>query len=97
LEAIAAGAFPLLPARLSYPELIPAALHTACLYADEEQLRHKTVQFLTTPQSTTQPILQALRQHTFATYGWAIAAQQMDRWLSTVAARQKRDSGPISE
>ncbi len=97
LEAMAAGAFPLLPARLSYPELIPAALHTACLYADEEQLWHKTVQFLTTPQSTTQPVLQALRQHIFATYGWAIAAQQMDRWLSTVAARQKRDSGPISE
>ncbi len=32
LEAICAGAFPLLPARLSYPELVPDALHPACLY-----------------------------------------------------------------
>jgi glycosyltransferase involved in cell wall biosynthesis len=38
LEAICAGAFPLLPNRLSYPELIPAELHPACLYADEDDL-----------------------------------------------------------
>jgi glycosyltransferase involved in cell wall biosynthesis len=89
LEAVAAGAFPLLPDRLSYPELIPAALHPACLYADEEQLWHKTVQFLTAPRPTAHPELQALRQHILATYDWPIAAQQTDRWLSTVAARQK--------
>ena len=38
LEAIAAGAFPLLPNRLSYPELIPPELHSACLYNDEDDL-----------------------------------------------------------
>ena len=36
LEAVEAGAFPLLPNRLSYPELIPPSLHAACLYDDEE-------------------------------------------------------------
>ena len=32
VEAIYAGAFPVLPDRLSYPELLPAEHHQACLY-----------------------------------------------------------------
>ncbi len=32
VEAMAAGIVPLLPARLSYPELVPAQFHEACLY-----------------------------------------------------------------
>ncbi len=38
LEAICAGAFPLLPDRLSYPELVPESLHSACLYQDDAGL-----------------------------------------------------------
>ena len=34
-EAAAAGAYPLVPRRLSYPELIPPEYHEACLYNDE--------------------------------------------------------------
>jgi glycosyltransferase involved in cell wall biosynthesis len=34
VEAVAAGCWPILPRRLSYPELIPAALHDACLYEE---------------------------------------------------------------
>jgi glycosyltransferase involved in cell wall biosynthesis len=93
LEAIAAGAFPLLPARLSYPELIPVMHHAECLYADEEELWHKAVDFLTTqramPNVVFQSALQTLRQHIITTYGWPAAAQQTDRWLSTVAARRQ--------
>jgi len=51
LEAIAAGAFPLLPHRLSYPELIPQALHPACLYTDEDDLFAKACQRLEVPRS----------------------------------------------
>jgi glycosyltransferase involved in cell wall biosynthesis len=90
LEAVTAGAFPLLPARLSYPELIPAALHAECLYADEEELWQKAVHFLTTTPSNARPASQALRQHVLATYGWPVAAQQTDSWLSTIAARRQR-------
>ncbi len=32
VEAVAAGCVPVLPARLSYPELVPAAAHDCCLY-----------------------------------------------------------------
>jgi glycosyltransferase involved in cell wall biosynthesis len=38
LEAIAAHTLPLLPARLSYPELIATEFHPGCLYSNQEQL-----------------------------------------------------------
>jgi glycosyltransferase involved in cell wall biosynthesis len=38
VEAIAAGAFPILPRRLSYPELVPADFHARSLYDDDDQL-----------------------------------------------------------
>lgn len=41
LEAIYCQTFPLLPNRLSYPELLPSQFHTACLYRGEEELIHK--------------------------------------------------------
>jgi glycosyltransferase involved in cell wall biosynthesis len=41
IEAVAAGCFPLLPARLSYPEIVPADLHETFLYRDERELRVK--------------------------------------------------------
>lgn len=37
-EAIYAGAFPVLPNRLVYPERIPEPFHKLCLYQDQEQL-----------------------------------------------------------
>jgi len=38
IEAILAGCFPLLPNRLSYPELIPLEYHSECLYNNENDL-----------------------------------------------------------
>jgi glycosyltransferase involved in cell wall biosynthesis len=40
-EAVYAGAFPVLPDRLVYPERIPADHHGACLYADRADLVDK--------------------------------------------------------
>jgi glycosyltransferase involved in cell wall biosynthesis len=38
VEAIYCGCFPVLPRRLTYPELIPSQVHEACLYEDFEGL-----------------------------------------------------------
>jgi len=38
MEAVAYGCHPVLPARLSYPELIPPAFHERCLYANQRRL-----------------------------------------------------------
>jgi glycosyltransferase involved in cell wall biosynthesis len=41
VEAIYAGCFPILPDRLSYPELIPEPLHGECLFEDVDELIHR--------------------------------------------------------
>jgi glycosyltransferase involved in cell wall biosynthesis len=38
VEAMYAGCAPVLPRRLNYPDLVPPALHEACLYDDDEGL-----------------------------------------------------------
>ena len=80
LEAISAGAFPLLPQRLSYPELIPAALHPACLYRDEDDLFGKAVQRLRLPRRAP-PSLVA---HVRGQYGWAAVAPRYDDLLGEI-------------
>lgn len=77
LEAVAAGAFPLLPNRLSYPELIPAELHPACLYADEEDLFGKTATRLSHPRPAP-PSLQAFIR---AEFDWPVVADRYDSFL----------------
>ncbi|MEZ4706258.1 MAG: DUF3524 domain-containing protein [Caldilineaceae bacterium] len=83
LEAIVAGAFPLLPNRLSYPELIPAALHSACLYADEEDLFAKALHRLQAPR----PTPPSLRNHVLAEYDWGYVAARYDALLSAMAGK----------
>lgn len=43
LEAIAARCYPLLPNRLSYPELAPASIHEQILYDSPAELREKLI------------------------------------------------------
>ena len=43
LEAIHCHTFPLLPHRLSYPELLPDAYHASCLYLDASALTAKLI------------------------------------------------------
>ncbi len=52
LEAIAARTFPLLPNRLSYPELIPAPFHPDCLYQSQEELVERLRWALSHPAET---------------------------------------------
>ncbi len=77
LEAIAAGAFPLLPTRLSYPELIPAALHAACLYSDADDLFAKAVARLRAPR----PAPPSLRAHIAERFTWPAVAPRYDALL----------------
>ncbi|NJN81773.1 MAG: glycosyltransferase, partial [Caldilineaceae bacterium] len=84
LEAIVAGAFPLLPNRLSYPELIPAALHAACLYDSDEKLYTMCQQRLTQPR----PAPPSLVEHVIQTYDWSVVAAQMDAAVEGMAGWQ---------
>ncbi len=83
IEAIAAGTFPLLPNRLSYPELIPPELHPACLYDSEEALVELSAQRLLMPR----PAPPSLRQHVLTHYDWPVVAAQYDRTVDQLVAR----------
>jgi glycosyltransferase involved in cell wall biosynthesis len=52
LEAIYCRTFPILPRRLSYPELIPEFFHEACLYRDATGLLARLKSALTQPEKT---------------------------------------------
>ena len=75
LEAVAGGAFPLLPNRLSYPELIPADLHPACLYDDEDDLYAKAAHRLLNPR----PAPPSLQAHVRELFDWPVVAAQYDQ------------------
>jgi len=77
LEAIVAGAFPLLPDRLSYPELIPAELHPACLYEDADDLFAKAKHRLQAPR----PAPPSLRRYVMERFAWRPVSAAYDNVL----------------
>lgn len=86
VEAIAAGAFPLLPNRLSYPELIPEAFHGACLYRTREELAQKLRQTLLEPDATRsvmRDLVAAVER-----FNWSAVAPQYDEALEQVAGSE---------
>lgn len=84
LEAIYAGAMPLLPHRLSYPELIPTAHHATCLYRTQRDLQARLRWALAHPQER-QAVATAL--HTaVAVYDWRNLAPVYDQTLQYLTA-----------
>ncbi|MFN2204132.1 MAG: DUF3524 domain-containing protein [Caldilineaceae bacterium] len=82
LEAISAGAYPLLPDRLSYPELIPEPLHSACLYGDEDDLVDRATQILADRRAAPATLCDYVTTH----YDWPVVAQRYDDLLASVTA-----------
>ncbi|GAB4257904.1 MAG: DUF3524 domain-containing protein [Deferrisomatales bacterium] len=81
VEAAYAGAHPLAPHRLSYPEVFPAPLHGACLYRDEEDLERRLEALLTGRV----PRLDGARlRQAFAPYDWSRRAVEFDRLVTQV-------------
>ena len=79
-EAVAAGAYPLLPQRLSSPELIPPQYHAACLYKDEAQLEARLGEILCAQQPAPGGLAEAMGR-----YSWTTLSEQYDRLFSAVA------------
>lgn len=96
LEAVAAGAFPLLPNRLSYPELIPAELHAAVLYRGGDDLFARAAAWLRAPAAA-QPLQDALRAHICAHYAWPAVAAQLDALMEGTAGVRQQGRGKRGE
>ena len=83
MEAIAAGAVPLLPDRLSYPEIVPAAHHRAVLYRSGlfDRLR-AVLEDLPAARARVAGLRRAMRR-----WSWEAVAPAYDDALGALARR----------
>ena len=83
VEAIAAGAFPILPRRLSYPGLIPSEYHQDCLYDDDQGLVDRLRWALTHRSEVGSMALELATA--MSAYGWISLAVRYDERLARLA------------
>jgi glycosyltransferase involved in cell wall biosynthesis len=83
IEAIRKGCFPLLPRRLSYPEILPSQFHEASLYDDEEELVEKLASAL----SGTIPISRPYLSEAMAQYSWDHLGPVYDQFLAEIVGQ----------
>ena len=88
VEAIRCGCLPLLPNRLSYPEIIPAEHHDAVLYGNREDLVEKLVRRLNQP-SRYRELRRALSEE-MARFAWAKRIESFDGELESLARQRRR-------
>jgi hypothetical protein len=84
VEGICCGAWPLLPNGLTYPELVPPALHSEHLYDGFEDLVHRLRELLMTPKRPAPVLREAMLQN-----DWSAMSLVYDRALSEVVERRR--------
>jgi len=82
VEAVYCGCFPILPRRLSYPEIIPPAHHDRCLYEDFDGLLARLRWALTHPDEAHRSA--APLQEAMSRFDWGVMAPQYDQRLEEV-------------
>ncbi len=82
IEAVYCGCFPVLPRRLSYPEIVPQAHHAACLYDDFDGLLERLRWVLTNPDQARRGASE-LRE-AMARYDWAQVGPRYDAALESL-------------
>jgi glycosyltransferase involved in cell wall biosynthesis len=81
VEAVRAGCRPVLPARLSYPEIIPPEFHEQVLYRYQEDLHARLSALLRNPAAIAVPALTARMSR----FEWPRRIGQLDRILDETA------------
>lgn len=85
VEAIGHGCLPLLPRRLSYPEILPEAFHQDFLYSDQHDLENKLATLLTRRQheDKRRALVDAMKQH-----AWESRITQFDQELERLTLKR---------
>ncbi len=86
VEACYCGCFPILPRRLSYPELLPEQHHSACLYDDFEGLLSR----LRWALSHVEQVRRVSLAQAMAHFDWGMMAGRYDGLLERVSTHQER-------
>ena len=82
LEAVYCHTFPLLPDRLSYPELFPKGTHGAILYRNERELFDRLVTIL--PDHVRRKMVTDSLSTHVKKYGWPQIIRQYDQKIGTI-------------
>ena len=85
VEAVSAGALPLLPTRLSYPELIPSSAHDRCLYGDDQDLAPRLRTLLQNPAAIARDVEQLAAS--MQRFSWNTMAPRYDDALEDLVNR----------
>ncbi len=67
VEAVSAGAFPLLPDRLSYPEVVPESFHSKHIYSSRDNLEERLLSLLKDGIPTTSHLSKTMTSHDWST------------------------------
>ena len=81
-EAVAAGAFPILPNRLSYPELIPSQAHAATLYEEPEQAVELLAKALT--DAGHRRDVTGITRPAMDQFSWAVIGPRYDKLVASL-------------
>ena len=87
VEAVRRGCAPLLPRRLSYPELIPGRYHGDFLYGSQEELVEKLVRLLVELSQPENPWIEKITglARSMDCYAWENLIEAYDRELDQLA------------
>ncbi|WP_319404918.1 DUF3524 domain-containing protein [uncultured Desulfosarcina sp.] len=90
VEAMRHGCLPLLPRRLSYPEILPNEFHELFLYRDDDELVGKLADMLRNPQRYVahRPVLSDM----MARYAWPAVIDRYDRELELLTEGGRRNT-----
>ena len=90
VEAMRQGCLPLLPHRLSYPEILPKEFHGAFMYRDDDDLVAKLADMLRRPERYTvhRPVLADM----MARHAWSSVIDRYDRELELLTEVRGRRS-----
>lgn len=87
VEAAFAGAHPLAPRALSYPEILPPELHARCLYEGEADLEERLEALLT---GRVAPVEAKVLRALLGRHGWVKRAPEWDEMVSRVVTEASR-------
>ena len=88
VEAMYAGALPILPNRLVYPERVPPGLEGMCLYRTPGQLIDRLGAVAADPSAAREAapaVCLSVEQ-----YDWAVVGPQTDAWMESVGTTARR-------
>lgn len=89
VEAVYAGAFPVLPSRLSYPEVMPAAFHDVILYDTVDELTER-LQWAVGHTAEAKDLAHRIRPF-LARYDWSEMAPVYDEMLASSTRSRLRN------